>query len=283
MARKTGLGRGLGSILQEVESAYEKNSGVRKSDLNNIKIDQIKPNPFQPRKQFDDEALKELSLSIKKHGVIQPILVVERDDDFMLVAGERRLRASKMAGLTSIKAIIAELPPGTNLREIALIENIQRENLNPLELARSYRELIDDYSITHDELAQIVHKSRTHITNTLRLLKLGEYASKKLLSEEITHGHAKILIGLDEKEEQKVVDSIINQNLNVRQAEKLVRSLKEEKDLQQEGSTRSIRFDFSLILERLSARGIEARVSGSKIVINIKNEETLKKLSEIIR
>ncbi|MGP1560761.1 MAG: ParB/RepB/Spo0J family partition protein [Helicobacteraceae bacterium] len=279
MAKKTGLGRGLGAIFQEVESAYEKGLGVRKSDLNTIKIDEIELNPFQPRKQFDEEALQELSASIKKHGVIQPILVVEKEKGFMLIAGERRLRASRLAGLETIKAVIVELPQ-SSFREIALIENIQRENLNPLELAQSYKELINDYAITHEELAQIVHKSRTHITNTMRLLNLGSYAAQKLLSLEITHGHAKILVGLSEKDERKIVDSIINQNLNVRQTEKLVKSIKEETSAVKK--EQKIKFDFKPVISRFAACGIRAKVSGSKIVISVENAGELEKLLEII-
>ncbi len=280
MAKKSGLGRGLGAIFQEVESAYEQGLGVRKSDLNTIKIDEIELNPFQPRKQFDEEALQELSASIKKHGVIQPILVVEKEKGFMLIAGERRLRASRLAGLETIKAVIVELPQ-SSFREIALIENIQRENLNPLELAQSYKELINDYAITHEELAQIVHKSRTHITNTMRLLNLGSYAAQKLLNLEITHGHAKILVGLSEKDERKIVDSIINQNLNVRQTEKLVKSIKEETSAVKK--EQKIKFDFKPVISRFAACGIRAKVSGSKIVISVENAGELEKLLEIIK
>ena len=179
------LGRGLGTILSEVEEAYEKDlsdidsfeleaQGARVEELS---VENITANPFQPRKHFDEQALKELSESIAEHGLLQPIVVIEKEEGYLLIAGERRLRAHKLAKLPTVKAIIADADiDDIKLRELALLENIQRENLNAIELANSYAELIDVHEITHDELSAIVHKSRSQITNTMRLLSLGQYA-----------------------------------------------------------------------------------------------------------
>ena len=175
------LGRGLGDILSEVEEAYEKDlSGIDSFELEKagerveeIHVDAITPNPFQPRKHFDEKALQELSDSVKEHGLLQPIVVIEKEDGYLLIAGERRLRAHKLAKLTRIKAIIADVEiDEIRLRELSLLENIQREDLNSIELANSYAELIEVHKITHDELSSIVHKSRSQITNTMRLLNL---------------------------------------------------------------------------------------------------------------
>ena len=229
------LGRGLGDILSEVEEAYEKDlSGIDSFELEaqgarveELPIEKITPNPFQPRKHFDEAALKELSDSIKAHGLLQPIVVIEKEDGYLLIAGERRLRAHKLAKLSAIKAIVANVEIDEfRLRELALIENIQRENLNAIELANSYAELIEVHKITHDELAEIVHKSRSQITNTMRLLSLGDYAKKQLSEGRISQGHAKVLVGLDEKRQKIIIDSIIGQKLSVRDVEKMVKQNK---------------------------------------------------------
>jgi len=229
------LGRGLGDILSEVEEAYKKDlSDIESFDLEEsgarveeLSVDSITPNPFQPRKHFDEEALKELSESVKKHGLLQPIVVIEKEDGYLLIAGERRLRAHKLAKITTIQAIIADADIDEfRMRELALIENIQRENLNAIELANSYAELIEVHNITHDELSSIVHKSRSQITNTMRLLGLSTYAKEKLSTGKISQGHAKVLVGLDEKVQKIIIDSIIGQKLSVRDAENMVKKYK---------------------------------------------------------
>lgn len=229
------LGRGLGEILSEVEEAYAKDlSSLDSNELEaqgarveEIDVASIAPNPFQPRKHFDEKALKELSDSIKEHGLLQPIVVIEKEDGYILIAGERRLRAHKLAKLPHIKAIIADVDiDDIRLRELALIENIQRENLNAVELANSYAELIEVHKITHEELSNIVHKSRTQITNTMRLLTLSDYARQQIIEGNISQGHAKVLVGLDEKKQKVLIDSIIGQKLSVRDAENMVKSYK---------------------------------------------------------
>ena len=230
------LGRGLGEILSEVEEAYEKDlstidsfeleaQGVRVEDLD---VDSITPNPFQPRKHFDEQALKELSQSIAEHGLLQPIVVIEKEDGYLLIAGERRLRAHKLAKIDTVKSIIADADiDDIKLRELALLENIQRENLNAIELANSYSELIEVHEITHDELSSIVHKSRSQITNTMRLLTLSSYVQDQLIGGKISQGHAKVLVGLDEKRQKIIIDSAMGQKLSVRDTENIVKNYKE--------------------------------------------------------
>jgi ParB family chromosome partitioning protein len=230
------LGRGLGDILSEVEEAYEKDlsdidsfeleaQGARVEDID---VETITPNPFQPRKHFDEQALKELSESIAEHGLLQPIVVIEKEEGYLLIAGERRLRAHKLAKLPTVKAIIADAGiDDIKLRELALLENIQRENLNAIELANSYAELIEVHEITHDSLSAIVHKSRSQITNTMRLLLLSNYAQEQLVLGKISQGHAKVLVGLDEKKQKVIIDSVIGQKLSVRETENMVKNHKE--------------------------------------------------------
>lgn len=229
------LGRGLGEILTEVEEAYQKDLRdinsfeleAKGAKIDELPVESISANPFQPRKHFDEEALEELSQSILEHGLLQPVVVIEKEEGYLLIAGERRLRAHKRANITHIKAIIANVDiDEIKLRELALIENIQRENLNAIELARSYSELLDVHSITHDELSTIVHKSRSQITNTMRLLTLSPYVQDILVEDKITQGHAKVLVGLDEKKQKVIVDSIIGQKLSVRDTEDMVKKYK---------------------------------------------------------
>ena len=207
--RKKALGRGLDAILGDVELTYTKELQSGRNDIViELEIDKIKPNPYQPRKNFDEEALKELSESIERHGLIQPIIVMQKGDEYLLIAGERRLRATKILGDKTIKAIVADFA-SQNLRELALIENIQRQDLNPIELANSYKELIDEYKITQEELSDIIKKSRTQITNTIRLLSLSDFTQKMIANNKISQGHAKIMVGLNPEQEKLVVDTVI--------------------------------------------------------------------------
>ena len=224
MAKKGGLGRGLGAILEDVELAYKAELSEGNSDIvKDIDLDLIVENPYQPRKTFDETALKELSESIKRHGLIQPIIVIKKDGGYMLIAGERRFRATKLLGESKIKAIVADIE-SQSLRELALIENIQREDLNPIELANSYKELIDEYKITQDALANIVH--RVQITNTMRLLSLSAATQEYIKEGKLTQGHAKVIVGLEPSDEKMAVDTIIGQRLSVRETENLVKNLK---------------------------------------------------------
>ncbi len=280
------LGRGLGAILGEVAEAYENEiGGVEEPDLKEriveIPLDEIVPNPYQPRKSFDEAAIRELADSIRDHGLLQPVVVVENGDDYILIAGERRVRASREAGLETIRAVVADIDR-SRFRELALIENIQREALNPVELARAYKELIEEHGITQEALAQMVHKSRSQIANTMRLLQLDAYAQEKIATGEISQGHAKVMVGLEPEDQRILCDSIIGQKLSVRETEKMATGMKkggvaEEKkrDLQEKG--KSSAFDLTpykrVIEEHLP---FPVRVKKSKLEITFENEEALK-------
>jgi len=271
------LGRGLGAILGEVAEAYENefNEGDAKDSIVELPIDMIVPNPYQPRKHFDEESINELAESIKSHGLLQPVIVIEQGDEYVLIAGERRVRASRVAGLETIKAIVADIDRA-KFREFALIENIQRESLNPVELAKSYKELIEDYGITHDELSKIIYKSRTQITNTLRLLQLCDYVLDRLSNSQITQGHAKVLIGLSEEDQKIVCDTVIGQRLSVRETEKMVSRMKaHDKD------KKRVKFDNGLDLSAYASiikDNIPHKVSvkKSRVEITFSSEDELK-------
>ncbi|NOZ89953.1 MAG: ParB/RepB/Spo0J family partition protein [Epsilonproteobacteria bacterium] len=281
------LGRGLSAILDEVSQAYENemDSGSNSvGEIREVLIDNITPNPYQPRKNFDKEALVELSESIKKHGLLQPIVVIDKGDNYLLVAGERRLRASKLAGLDKIKVIIADVDiDELKLRELALIENIQREDLNAIELAHSYDELIKVYEITHDALAEIVNKSRSQITNTIRLLSLSDYVQKKLINGDISQGHAKILVGFDSKEQRLLVDTIIGQKLSVREAELIAKNRKlKDNDGQPLPIKKSINF-IANHKDKISQKlPFDFKLKQDKLEIKFKNEEELEKFLSMI-
>ncbi len=278
---KKALGRGIGAILEDVEEAYKQDLEDKSSVIQDIKLDEIIPNIYQPRSYFDATALEELSESIKKYGLLQPIILVKKDNGYMIIAGERRFRASKIAGLTHIKAIVADIK-SENLRELALIENIQREDLNPIELATAYHELIEQYKITHDELSNIIHKSRTQITNTLRLLNLSERTKKYISENRISQGHAKILIGLSKEDEENVVNSIIGQKLSVRETENIVKHLKKDKS-ENKKQTKYKPFENLKILEnKIKALHIKYLIKNNKLTLEFKNnDEILKFLSKI--
>ena len=282
------LGKGLGAILEEVGQAYEQeivDSDQLKPENRNILVEElevkeISANPYQPRKYFDEQALVELSESIKSHGLLQPIVVLEKEDGYLLIAGERRLRAHKLANITRIKAIIADVDiDAAKLRELALIENIQRENLNAIELANSYAELIEVHSITHEELSTVVHKSRSQITNTMRLLSLSSYVQKKLLEGKISQGHAKILVGLDPERQKVIVDTIIGQKLSVREVEKLVqldkKPIKAVKD--QIEWMQPYEIDLKKFLP------FKHKIKSNKLEISFEDETQLQKFMEIIK
>ena len=271
------LGRGLGAILEDVETGYLKsipNKGIQEIDINKISL-----NPYQPRKTFNEESIKELALSIEKHGLLQPIVVIEDNGKYILVAGERRLRAFKLLNKDKIKAIISDISL-KDLREYALIENIQREDLNPLEIAISLKSLIDEYGFTHEELAKSIGKSRTYITNMLRLLHLPNEVQKKILDNKISYGHAKILIGLEEKEINKVVEKIENENLSVRDTEKYIKSLKTKE--KKEDKAKELNEEVLLVAQKLKKLGLKIETGKGYIKLKFKNETDLKNLEKLI-
>ena len=286
--KKSGLGRGLDALLGEVSEAYE-NESSNSDTIVDIPLDEIEPNPYQPRKEFDKDSLKELADSIKKDGLIQPVVVVENGiEGYTLVAGERRLRASRLAKLSTIKAIVLEVTP-EQMQQYALIENIQREDLNPIELAKSYEALIKLHNVTHEELASIVHKSRTHITNTLRLLALSPKTQEALIARKITHGHAKVLVGLDEREQTTMVNSIVGQKLSVREVEKMVKSIRNaEKNTplqtQKTNKTQDVNsIDLEQLKEIITKMDIKNTISGNKITLEFLNQDEVDMLISSLR
>ena len=275
------LGRGLGELLGEVESAYENSTRSNKSGVFKIEVTAIKANPNQPRKIFDEEKLYELSESIKEHGLLQPIIVVENEDDtFTLIAGERRLRAHKLAKIDKIKAIIVDADE-LKLRELALIENIQRDDLNVIELAYCYAQLLNEHNITHEELSKKVFKSRTSITNTLRLLQLNSYVQQFLASDKISAGHAKIMLGLTNDEQKMVCDSIVGQKLSVRETEKLVKELK-EKDIEKPKKDKpKDAYNFTPlnnIVEKLKENSLKVKIEKNYFKIEFNSQEDVDKI-----
>ena len=221
--KKSGLGRGLDALFS--------NSLLDPEDtVKTIPVTSILPNPRQPRTQFDEGELADLAQSIKEHGVIQPLVVNEiGDGKYQLIAGERRLRAAQMAGLNDVPAITRQAND-RELLELALIENVQREDLSPLEAAEAYKNLEETFNLTHEEISKRVGKNRTSVTNTIRLLKLPGEVQKSLLEKKITEGHARVLLALPTAQAQiSAMNHIINNGLNVRQTEEYVRSLTGEK------------------------------------------------------
>ena len=274
------LGRGLDSILGDVEQAYNKE--LNKELVAEIDIDRIQPNPFQPRRKFSDEALKELSQSIDRHGLIQPIIVIKDGSDFTLIAGERRLRATKLLGLSKIKAIVTNIAD-KKLRELALIENIQRENLSPIELANAYQELINEYKITQETLSSIVKKSRTQITNTLRLLGLDEHTKSLIDDGKITQGHAKIMVGLNSQDQKLVADTIIGQKLSVRDTENLVKRLKSNSQAKKPKIDIKDRENLNLLKDLIEDFGIKCKINGPKLTLNLNDSKKIANLIKIIQ
>ena len=242
--KKMGLGRGLNTLIpkapivdeEDVEQVKKKVSRSSKSKKKaepekelTLPIDKIEPNPDQPRNQFDEDTLQELSDSIKQYGMLQPILVTPKDDFYEIIAGERRWRAAKLAGLNEVPVMIRKYNEN-EVVEIALIENIQRDNLNPIEEAMAYKRLMEEFQLKQDEVAGKVSKSRAAITNSLRLLKLDPRVQKMLEEEMISTGHARALLAIDDEEQQFILaNKIFDEKLSVRETEKLVKALKNPK------------------------------------------------------
>jgi len=274
------LGRGLDALLGEMDEAYE-NEGSQRDEILEIPLKEIRPNPFQPRKSFDEVSLHELAESIKNDGLLQPIVVTEDIDGYVLIAGERRFRASKIAKLKEIRAIVLNSDE-QKMRQFALIENIQREELNAIELAEAYGELIKIHEFTHDELANMIHKSRTHITNTLRLLQLSSKTQKALLEKKITAGHAKVLVGLDDKEQQLMVNSIIGQKLSVREVEAMIKSMKSTESLPTVKKS-DCSYNFDSIKNIFSNYGIKIKTSKKSLTLEFNSQEEIENFMSHLR
>ena len=226
-----GLGKGLDALIPNAvgESTKSKKSGQKEENSGNaetlVKITKVEPNRDQPRKNFDEDALLELAESIKQFGLLQPILVQERDDYYEIIAGERRWRAAKLAGLKEVPVIIKHLTE-QEIVEISLIENIQRENLNPIEEAQAYKRLLTEFNLKQDEVAERVSKSRTAVTNSMRLLKLCDDVQQMVIDEMLSTGHARALLSIeDPKQQYTIAQKIFDEKLSVRDVEKLVKNL----------------------------------------------------------
>ena len=236
--KKKGLGKGLDSLIPDnkniktitsEKAAEEKKEDQVKSGVQMLKINMVEPNRDQPRKSFEEDALLELADSIKQFGILQPLIVRKRKDYYEIIAGERRWRAAKIAGIKEVPVIIKEYTD-QEIVEIGLIENIQRENLNPIEEAMAYKRLLEEFNLKQDEVAERVSKSRTAVTNSMRLLKLDSKVQQMIIDDMITTGHARALLAIDDPELQYTLASqIFDEKLSVRETEKLVKEIKNPK------------------------------------------------------
>ncbi len=280
MAKKTGLGKGLEAIFANNISEEE----IRENEvIEKLKITEVEPNRNQPRKNFDEEALDELADSIKRYGVIQPIIVVKKDDYYEIVAGERRWRASKKAGLKEIPAIVREGDDRKN-KEIALIENVQREDLNAYEKALGIRELMDEYGLTQQEVAEILGKSRSSIANTVRILNLDERVLELVKQGKLAEGHARTLLAIEDKDKQyKTALQMLERGSTVRDFEKRVNYKKnmKKKDEKYEAIFRDIEDSFQGFFG--TKVKLEPGKRKGKIVIEYASNEDLERILELIK
>ena len=238
--KRNGLGKGLDSLIPnknekkpktsaKIDDREKKEEEVLKSGEIMVKINQVEPNRDQPRKDFDEDALVELADSIKQFGILQPLIVQKKKDYYEIIAGERRWRAAKIAGVKEVPVIVKEFTD-QEIVEISLIENIQRENLNPIEEAMAYKRLLEEFNLKQDEVAERVSKSRTAVTNSMRLLKLSERVQQMIVDDMISTGHARALLAIDDEEQQYMLaNKIFDEKLSVRETEKLVKTLKNPK------------------------------------------------------
>lgn len=273
-----GLGRGLGNLIPETTEDSKvmvkevvKEVVVKEPTEMKLRLSQIEPNREQPRKVFDEDALIELSESIKQYGVLQPLLVQKKDNYYEIIAGERRWRAAKLAGVREVPVIIKDYS-SQEVMEIALIENIQREDLNPIEEAQAYQRLIKDYNLKQDEVAEKVSKSRAAITNSLRLLKLDSRVQEMVMEGKLSNGHARTIIGIEDGDQQyQIALKIFDEKLSVRETEKLMKSLnRPEKPEKQKPENDFVYRD---IEEKIK------KIMGTKVVI--KNKDNNKGKIEI--
>lgn len=291
MAKKA-LGRGIDSLIPSVVKETEEKKGSEKETKADespsmVRITKVEPNREQPRKKFDEDALMELADSIKQFGLLQPILVQDRKTHYEIIAGERRWRAAKIAGLKEVPVIIRNLTD-REIVEISLIENIQREDLNPIEEAQAYKRLLTEFNLKQDEVAERVSKSRTAVTNSMRLLKLCDEVQKMVVEGMISTGHARALIMIEDPEEQfTVAQKVFDEKLSVREVEKLVKNLHKPQRPQKTGN-KSLETIYQDLSEQLKASlstkvSINAKENGSgKIEIEFYSHEDLDRLIEQI-
>jgi ParB family transcriptional regulator, chromosome partitioning protein len=280
MTKKTGLGRGLDALIPSGEFSPESPTPSQTNGYETLLIADISRNPRQPRSQMDQEELEELAASIRKNGILQPLIVAPADEPgkYVLIAGERRLLAASMAGLDSVPVVVRDASEQERL-ELALIENVQRADLTPLEAAEAFRQLADDFNLSHEQIAQQLGKSRVAITNTLRLLKLPEDVRHSLATGEISEGHARVLLSLPNSQAQSaVLQTIIKHELNVRKTEDLVRKYLGQRPPSQ--SKPAPKPDLTYLEERLRQRlgtrvNLHPRKKGGTLVIHYYSDEEL--------
>ena len=283
MVKNTGLGKGLDALFSESnvlkEMKEETNEKIKK-----IKINDIEPNPEQARKKFNETAIKELAQSIKNYGLLQPIIVEDMGKYYRIIAGERRWRASKLAGLKELPCIIRDRDEQRN-KEISLIENIQRENLNPIEKALGYKELIDNYNLKQQDLAEKLGISRTYVTNTLRILNLDERVLKLAMEGKLTEGHCKSLLAIIDGDKQyKIALKIIEEGTTVRDIEKIGQENNKKivhKNKRYEAIYKQIEDDFQSFFG--TKVKLNAGSKSGKIIINYTSNEELERIIELIR
>ncbi|MBQ7677751.1 MAG: ParB/RepB/Spo0J family partition protein [Lachnospiraceae bacterium] len=271
--KKGGLGKGLDALIPKGDKeskASDKGVGTANSYLEIIKVE---PNRDQPRKKFDEDSLVELSESIKQHGVLEPLIVVPKDDYYMIVAGERRWRAAKMAGLAQVPVIIRELNE-QQILEISLIENLQREDLNPIEEALAYKKLIDDLHMKQDEVAERVSKSRAAVTNSMRLLKLDARVQEMLIDDLISAGHARAILGISDNDRQyEFAQRVMDQKMSVRDVEKEIKRIQREEEEIKAGKRdeQPEALDPKLVAILAEQQEKLKGILGTKVVINAKS------------
>jgi len=280
--QRRGLGKGLGALIPVTE--------VSGPSLSEVAVELIVPNPMQPRQALDMEALQELADSIREHGLIQPLIVTSMQDptsdaQYQIIAGERRWEAAKMAGLTRVPVIVKEATPQKML-ELALVENIQRADLNPLEEAAAYRQLMDDFGLTQEQVAEKVGKSRVTVANSVRLLRLPDEIKRALAGDQISEGHARALLALNKRADQlKVLEAIVKRDLSVRQTEEMVRRVAAGAQPRRRGEPPSPETE-ALENEFRNALGTKVRLfrskKGGKLVIQFYSEEELEAIYRII-
>lgn len=294
--KRNGLGKGLDSLIPnkaEKPASAEKKNVSKTEEIESktgeilVKINQVEPNREQPRKEFDEDSLMELADSIKQFGILQPLLVQKKKDYYEIIAGERRWRAAKIAGIKEVPIIVKEYTD-QEIVEISLIENIQRENLNPIEEAMAYKRLLEEFNLKQDEVAERVSKSRTAVTNSMRLLKLSARVQQMIVDDMISTGHARALLALNDEELQyQLANRIFDEKLSVREAEKIVKALKNPKKEKEK-----VKLEHTFVYNNLEEHmkniiGTKVRVNAKtngkgKIEIEYYSEEELERIYDLI-
>ena len=284
--KKRALGKGLEQLFNNENfdmDTFEKEvyESTPKDEIIEVSLDELRPNPYQPRKVFDNEALEELSSSIREHGVFQPIIIKKSIKGYEIIAGERRVRASKLAGKETIPAIVRDFTD-EEMMEISLLENLQRENLNPIEEAQAYRSMLDKLGITQEELSTKVGKSRSHITNIIGILRLPEEVQKMIAQEKLTMSHAKLLSKLENEEDiLEMADRIVNQKLPVHDVEELTLDKLKKNKIERKVPSQNTEYKCveDMLRDKLDAK---VKIKEKQIVISFTNVADLNRILEIL-